>query len=124
MGCVNTGTRRFVSGATLAAHTRVKLSSGVLVAAGATDVALGTTTRPSVAGDGVTVRLRTDVGTVEMIAGAAVALGAEVNAIAAGKVDDNAAASSVKIGTALSAATADGDVIEVLPHTCIDANAA
>lgn len=47
----------------------------------------------------------------KLTAGAAVAAGAAVGTLAAGKVDD---ASANKFGVALTAATLDGDVIEVI----------
>lgn len=122
---VETPTRTFAAGGALALHARVKLAAGALALAGATDVEIGTTTRETfAAGDDVAVRLRNAQGTCKMIAAAAIASGAEVNAKASGKIDDDAAASSVKIGTALEAATADGDIIEVLRYAATEANAA
>jgi hypothetical protein len=91
----------------------VVLSAGVLAAAGSTDVALGTMEYRALAGDEQgTVRLRTAAGTQLMVASGAITAGNPVYAAANGKV---AGAGTVFCGTALEAATADGDIIEVLP---------
>jgi hypothetical protein len=109
-------TRTFTTGATaLAAYARVKLDTGVLVVAGAGEAAIGVTVAPFAIGALATVRLFNGYGTAFMLAGAAVASGANVFGIAAGKIDDaQPAAGGAPIGVALEAATADGDVIEVL----------
>lgn len=106
-------TRPFTAGAALEADRRVKLASGKLAYAGADDVELGTLETASFAdGDVRTVNLNTGQGTVRMIAAAAISAGADVYGAANGKVNDTGG--SVYIGVALTAATADGDVIEVL----------
>lgn len=110
---VETACRTFTAGAALAEHRRVKLSSGKLAYAAATDVAIGTLERPSFAdGDEVAVRLRIAQGTRKMVAAGAISAGSPVYAAANGKV---AAAGSILEGLALEAAGADGDVIEVMP---------
>lgn len=107
--------RTFTAGAAIAEHTRVKLSSGVLAAAGLADKELGVMAQASLAsGQEVGVRLRTAEGTFKAIAAEAIAAGSEVYTAASGKVADTATATSFLIGTALTAATADGDIIEVL----------
>lgn len=114
-------TRTFTAGAAIAAHLRVKLSSGELAAAGASDVELGTMEVASFAdNDVVPVRLRTAEGTCKMTASEAITAGNPVYAAASGKV---ASTGTVYCGTALEAATANGDVIEVLrgPNTDITA---
>jgi hypothetical protein len=118
---VETPTRTFTAGAAIAQHLRVKLSSGKLAVAGASDVELGTTEYASFADlDVVSVRLRTAEGTAKMTASEAITSGNPVYAAAGGKV---ASTGTVYVGTALEAATADGDVIEVLrgPNTDITA---
>jgi hypothetical protein len=118
---VETGTRPFTAGAAIAQFLRVKLSSGKLAAAGASDVELGTMEVASFADlDVVSVRLRTAEGTAKMVASEAITSGNPVYAAAGGKV---ASTGTVYVGTALEAATADGDVIEVLrgPNTDITA---
>jgi hypothetical protein len=110
---VESPTKAFTAGAAIGPFLRVKLSSGKLAAAVATDVEIGTTERASFAdGDIVAVRLRTAQGTRKMVAAGAITAGNPVYAAAAGKID---AAGTVYCGTALEEATADNDVIEVLP---------
>ena len=110
--------RAFTAGAAIAQFLRVKLSSGKLAAAGLADKELGTMEEASVADlDVRSVRLRTAEGTCKMVAAGAVTLGAAVYTAASGKIDDVATATGFLIGTALEAATADGDVIEVLRNS-------
>jgi hypothetical protein len=100
----------------MAVHLRVKLDSdGRVTVAGLADKEIGTVVTPAfAAGDPVTVRLRSAAGTHKMVAVEALAAGATVYTEASGKVQDTAASTAFQIGTALEAATADGDVIEVL----------
>ncbi len=117
---VVTDTKTFTAGAALSKHRRVKLSAGKLAYAGVADVGIGTLEQDCFAdGDVVDVRLRNLQGTVKMIAAGAVTSGAVVYAAANGKIDDTA--SNQQVGIALEAATADGDIIEVLPMTQTEA---
>ncbi len=110
---VETACKAFTAGAAIAKHLRVKLSSGKLAAAGVSDQSIGTIEQASFAdGDVVAVRLRTAQGTVKMVAAGAITAGANVYAAASGKIDD--AVTPFPEGIALEAATADGDIIEVL----------
>lgn len=109
-------TRTFTAGATIAAFSRVNLSSGELAAAGLTDAdEVGFVTADCVDGDSVAVVLRGAQGTVTAIAAEAIAVGATVYTAASGKVADTAASTSYPRGIALEAAAADGDYIEILP---------
>ena len=110
--------RAFTAGAAIAKHLRVKLSSGKLAVAGLADKEIGTLEEASFAdGDVRTVRLRTAEGTIKMVAAEAMSAGAAVYTAASGKVADTATATSYLVGTTLEAATADGDVIEVLRNS-------
>jgi hypothetical protein len=111
---VEGNTKSFVAGEAIAVNRRVAVNSaGKVLLAGATSVATGVAITPSFAdGDDVAVSLRTASGTQKMVASEAITRGASVFGAAAGKV---AATGSVFVGTALEAATADDDVIEVLP---------
>ena len=116
-GCIKT----FTAGAAFLAHALVKLSSGKVVksTATATDDPVGIAEYAAEAdGDEVAVRLLNTDGTVEMVAAGAVTSGTIVYAAADGKVQTLpvAAATYRQIGIALEAATADGDIIEVLPY--------
>lgn len=108
--------KSFIADEAIAVHLRVKLDSdGRVTLAGLTDKEIGTAVTPAfAAGDPVTVRLRSGAGTHKMVAVEALAIGATLYTEAAGKVQDTAQATAFQIGTALEAATADGDVIEVL----------
>lgn len=104
--------RQFTAGGAVAKYLRVKTPSA-LAAAGAADVELGTIENAALAAnDVVSVRLRSAEGTCKMVAAGAITAGASVYGAAGGKIDD--VANGNYIGTALEAASADGDVIEVL----------
>lgn len=104
--------KTFTSGGALAVHLRVKAPSA-LALAGATDAELGTLETPAFSAEPATVRLRTASGSCKMVASGAITAGVTVYAAASGKI---ASSGSVVCGTALEAATADNDVIEVLRH--------
>lgn len=114
-------TRTFTAGGAIPMHARVKLSSGVLALAGIADKELGTAEADAfAAGDVIAVRLRTAYGTAKMIASAALAVGADCYTAASGKVGASASTAFLT-GTAISAATANGDIIEVLRHVQVGA---
>jgi hypothetical protein len=106
----DTPTRPDIAVGTIAQHLRVK-TTGAVIMAGAADKELGTMDRPCTGSGPCTIRLRTAGGTCKMVASVAIALNGAVWAASGGKV---AATGTVEIGIALEAATADGDVIEVL----------
>lgn len=116
---VSTPTRTFTAGAAIAKHLRVKISSGVLAAAGvgASDdtVEIGTLLDASFAsGDVRAVHLRNSGGTTKMVAAAAITAGAAVYGAASGKISSTS--SGTAIGIAMEAAGADNDIIEVLRY--------
>lgn len=102
------------------------IGKGVLVklsAAGTVDIAalgenpIGVAEEPAfAAGDRIAVRYRSAAGTIKCKASGAFAVGAVVYGRAAGLIDDISTTSAIKIGTALEAATAANDLVEVLPH--------
>lgn len=108
--------KTFVADEAISEHLRVKLDSdGRVTVAGLADKDIGTAVTPAfAAGDSITVKLRTGSGTHKMVAIEAVAVGALLYTEANGKVQDTAASTSFQIGHAMEAATADGDIIEVL----------
>ncbi len=108
----NMGSKCFTAGEALEAYRRVKLSSGNVVYAGAGENFIGVTAHKADNGAPVTVNFRSADRSYKMVAAAAVTAGAVIYGAASGKVDD--AASGTAQGTALEAATADGDVIECL----------
>lgn len=119
-------TKAFEAAGALTQYTRVTLntSTGKLLVAGATDTAIGVTERPAFAdGDFIAVRLTTAQGTCKVVANAAITKGDPVYAAADGEI---APSGAVMFGYAIEAATADGDIIEVLPAQSLgsDANSA
>jgi len=112
--------RTFIAGTGGVSEARlVKLSSGkaVLNTATDTDNPVGVAEYDSAENEACAVRLINGPGTFFMTAAGAISLGAEVYAAADGKVSALSAEASTyrRIGLALEAATADGDIIEVLP---------
>lgn len=107
-------TRAFLASAAIAPFTRVSLlSTGKVAAAGAGEFGVGTAeTRSFADNDPITVRVNSSEGTKKVIASTAITIGAQVYAAAAGRV---AATGTICLGTALEAATANNDIIEILP---------
>ena len=102
----------FTYGAAMPRHARVKLTAGVLALAGATDYELGCLVSPTLDTSGTTtVRLVNHPGTQRMIASGAISANSDVFAAADGKI---AATGTIYLGQSREAATADGDIIEVL----------
>jgi len=116
MGQVSGRRRTFQASAAIARYLRVKLSSGKLAAAGLADNDIGTLDYAALAADEyVPVNLRSLEGTELVVAAGEITLGAAVYTAASGRVSATAAATSYKRGIALEAATAAGDIIEILP---------
>lgn len=111
----------YANSTSLLAYRRVALVAGVLAYAGATTRALGTLSVGTQATDTTgNVVLPTTPGTKIMIAAGAVTQYSYVFQAASGKVDDTG---MILVGIALTAATADGDQIEVLELPSLPATA-
>lgn len=110
------GFKSFVASAAIAQFARVKLASdGTVATAGLAEKEIGTAQRAAFAsGDVIPVKLTSAPGTHKMIAIEALAVGARLYTETSGKVQDTAATTAFQVGTALTAASADGDIIEVL----------
>lgn len=109
--------KAFTPGSTaIPQYSRVKLSSGVLVAAGVTDAELGVVARATFTNQTapVDVHLRTASGTTPMIAAGAITAGATVYAAASGQVSSTQATGALKIGISIDAASGAGGIVEVL----------
>ena len=112
------GIRAFPCTAALGQGLRVKYDATYgLAVAGATDQDLGVLAQRHIvsglgAAECAAVVLRNSRGTVQMVAAGAFDAYATVYGAANGKIDDTSNAEP--IGTALEAATADGDLVEVL----------
>ena len=111
--------RTFLASAALAEHRLVKMNSTTqdsiaYPAATEGNLVIGATCeRPIANAERGPVRMFNAGGTVRLTAGAAIACNAVVYCVGiVGKIDD--AVSGAPIGIALKAATADGDIIEVM----------
>lgn len=106
--------KTFQSDEALAQFRRVKMDAdGKVTYADATDQSDGITDRAALtSGDYVAVRLKSAPGTRKMTAAGAITAGDLVYGAADGKVDTDG---FVPEGKAIDAATADGDIIEVMP---------
>lgn len=113
---VDGNTKTFTAGEAIAANLRVKLhTDGTVMIAGLAEKDIGTAEHAAIAtGDRLTVRLRTAAGTAKMVAKEAIAVGSHLYTEAGGKVQDTNETTSFLVGTAMEAAAADNDVIEVL----------
>jgi hypothetical protein len=107
---VDTGYGTVVLTGTVPQYARVT-NSGVV--AGALTQDIGVAMVDGVSGEPIAVALPTKEGTIRMIAAAAISAGASVYGAASGKVS-SVANGNLK-GISREAATADGDVIEVVP---------
>lgn len=107
--------RSFPNDSALGKYLRVKDSSGNLALAGEEDE-LGVMEENSLAGDAVApVRFLEEGKSIYMVASGAISQFADVYRTTAGKITATQGTSEDRLGVALEAATADGDVIEVLP---------
>lgn len=104
--------RTFTSGEALEAGRGVLLSSSTVIYADSSENAIGVTTRKVADETPVAVAMFGPVVSFE--ASAAVTAGAVVYLKDDGKVDDADAGSDEKLGVALEAATASGDIISVV----------
>ena len=112
--------RAFAAGAALDAKRLVKLDGVTVVynTATATDDPIGVT-EFNVAADGdAAVSMLCGDETLEITAAGAFSAGADVYAAADGKVSALPAGAGTyrRVGKALEAATADGDIVEILPY--------
>jgi hypothetical protein len=108
-------TKSFIAGAAIAKHILVKVASGKIAVAGLAEEFIGSLEDASFADlDVRAVRLRGAGGTMKCTAAGAFSQGAVVYGRALGKIDDVSTSSAVRVGIALEAATAAGDIVEVL----------
>lgn len=105
--------KTFIAGETLAEKRRVKISGSTVVYAAAGETGIGVTEFAVLNTEDVTIRLDNAGGTMEMTAAGVITAGAVFYAADAGKISTTQ--NGEQIGTAITAADADGDIIEVLP---------
>jgi len=110
--------------ADLAGHVLVKMhtdQTAIVNTVTSTDLVIGVTKANAKVGDPVGITPLNEGGTIEMMAGGAIAAGAEVYADDDGKVTELPAGAGDyrKIGIAMKAASGDGSIVEVLPVDCV-----
>lgn len=112
---VNTLERTFTASAAITQYSLVQLANtGKVSTNGLATRAIGIATRAAFAdGDEITVRMF--FPTYKMIAKEAIAIAATLYTEAGGKVQDTAETTSLPMFIALEAATAENDIIEVMP---------
>jgi hypothetical protein len=108
--------RTFTAAGAIPQYARCTLGSGgTITVSGLAEIDVGTAqTEAFASGDVISVKLRSAAGTHKMIAIEATDAGELLYTEAAGKVQVTAQATAYVLGNALEAATADGDIIEVL----------
>jgi len=123
----NEGIRSFIANGAITAHARVKITSGTVTTppqvelAGAGEQHIGVAEFAAADTAEVSIKLRTYPGSVECIAAEALAKGAVIYGGASGTVQDTSSGSA--IGVALEAATALGDIIEVIDFSVLSTTA-
>jgi RNA-binding protein YhbY len=115
---VDSQTKAFVASAAIPQFARVKVGSdGTISTAVLAEIEIGIAQNAAfAAGDLVNVKLRSSAGTHKAIAAAAIAAGAGVFSAAGGKVSVSATG-AYRLGTALEAAAANNDIIEIMYAT-------
>ena len=127
MSQYNDGIRAYTANGDLTKYMRVKLSSGSTTepiqveAAGAGEQHIGYVYRDADDTDIVSIKLRTSSGTQQAKAAGAITKGATIYGAASGCVDDVSSGSA--IGVAMDAATASGDIIEVVDFSVLSTTA-
>jgi hypothetical protein len=113
---VETRTKTFTAAEAITANTLVKLdSAGVVSIADSTTYPIGVSTQACASGDAIAITLLNCTGTVKMVADGVIAIGTIVYCTDDGKVNDTDPGSCIVCGRTLEAATANNDVIEVIP---------
>lgn len=110
------GAKTFTATSAVEAYRAVKLTAGSGTAveyAGANEGFIGITQRKAAAGELVPVAIKGGNRTFKIVAGAAIAIQADLATGANGKFATKGQ-NDTRTGTNLEAATADGDVIEAL----------
>lgn len=116
---VDTPTKAFTASAAISQYALVQVANtGKVSANGLATRPIGVAMQAAFAdGDVIAVKLLPGVGTFKGIAKEALAIAAVLYTEAAGKLQDTAEATSLPIGIALEAATAENDIIEWMPLT-------
>lgn len=111
----DSGYKTFMAGEALTKGVLVFFSSGNVIMTDKAEQPIGVVRNVAASGAQVTVALLSKAGTIQCKAAGAFSQGAVVYGQDDGTIDDVATSSQIQIGVALEAATAAGDIIEVLP---------
>lgn len=114
----NKGPLTLLAGADLAQKILVKLVAGEVVVNTASDIPIGVSDYAVDDTENASISTLNVEGTLEMVAADAISLDADVFAAADGKISvlPTTGGTYTKVGVAMEAATADEDIIEVLPN--------
>ena len=111
--------RTFKAGADLTSSqfrfVKMSAQNTVVVATAGTDKIIGVLMNAPALNDVARVTLLNAQGTTQVVASAAIAVGAYVTATTGGKAVTTTTAGNVVAGIAVDAAAADGDLIEIIP---------
>ena len=111
--------RTFKAGADLTSSqfrfVKMSAQNTVVVATAGTDKIIGVLQNAPALNDTARVTLLNAQGTTQVVASAAIAVGAYVTATTGGKAVTTTTAGNVVAGIAVDAAAADGDLIEIIP---------
>ena len=116
----NEGIRTFTASGAITAHARVKVTAASSTTPPQCELAtigeqhVGIAEYAAATGELVSVKIRNYNGSVEAIAASSVAVGAALYGATGGKIASTS--SGTTIGFALEAATADGDIIEIVQY--------
>ena len=115
MAVYNNSPKTLTAGEALVAYRSVKYVSGELFYSDSDEAGIGVTMEPCASGERTTVAIFSAAGTVKLTAADSFVDGASLYNAADGKVTDADPGSGTIRFQALEAATADGDIVEVLP---------
>jgi len=114
MSQYNVGQKAFTAAETITRYQGVKLSSaGTVSVAGSNEANIGFADGNAVSGETLTVKLKNVGGTFKAKANGTFSAAASLYNMAAGTVDDVSGGTARYL--AIEAATASGDIVEVLP---------
>lgn len=114
MSQFNTGLKAFVATEAITRYMAVKLATGTTVSiCGSNEANIGFADETVASGETLTVKLKNAGGTFKAIANGTFSAAATLYNMADGEVDDIAGGTARYV--ALEAATAAGDIVEILP---------
>lgn len=110
--------KTLTSGEAISPFRILHLASSVLTMSEYAETMIGVSIAYTATASPCTFKLLTGAGTFKIEAAGDFSQGAVLYGRSNGTVDDVSDNSALKVGIALEAATASGDIVEVLPHVC------